>query len=221
MEEKILALLIAAFTGVRKDGLNQMARILALQATTDEEAKALVDKLTKTQVDKFVKEFRAEVDKEVSESNKTHEKNLKQKFDFVEKNPEPAKQKDDKPDDIAALIKTAVTEAVKPFQAELSGYKENEIAKTRLQLLTDKVKTCKDESFKAKVLKDFGRMKFETDEAFNEYLTDTENDVATANQSYADTKLGGHRTPYKSAAGGDNKEATKEEVDAVVSKLRI
>jgi len=55
MKEKILALLMTAFAGVRKDGLTQLARMLAIQATTDDEAKVLVDKLTKAQVDEFVK----------------------------------------------------------------------------------------------------------------------------------------------------------------------
>ena len=110
MKEKILALLIAAFSGVRKDGLNQLARTIALQATTEDEAKTLVEKLTKAQVDEFVKEFRADVDKEVSDGNKTYEANLKKKFDLVEKK---APGSDDggsgggDPNDIAAIIKAA------------------------------------------------------------------------------------------------------------------
>ena len=194
MEEKILALLTAAFAGVRKDGLGQLARALALQATTDEEAKALVEKLTKTQVDNFVKVFRAEVDKEVTDGNKTHETNLKKKFDFIEKKAEPVAEqsKDGNNTDIASIIKAAVTEAVKPFQSELAGYKASEIAKTRLQTLTNKLNSCKSEVFKAKVLKDFVRMNFDNDEAFNEYLADTESDIATANQNHADTSLSSH-----------------------------
>ena len=52
MFKTILALLIAAFgnvTGVRKDGLTNLARGLSLQATNDEEAKAIVDKLTEAE----------------------------------------------------------------------------------------------------------------------------------------------------------------------------
>lgn len=77
MKERILALLIAKFSGVRKDGLTALARSLALQCATEDEAKALVDKLTDAQVGEFVKEYRADVDKEVSDSNKTFETNLK------------------------------------------------------------------------------------------------------------------------------------------------
>ena len=39
MKKTILALLVAKFQGVRKDGLSVMAGILALQAATEEEAK--------------------------------------------------------------------------------------------------------------------------------------------------------------------------------------
>lgn len=200
MKEKILALLLAAFAGVRKDGLNQLARTLALQATTDDDAKALVDKLTKAQVDDFVKEFRADVDKEVSESNKTVEANLKKKFDFVEKTNEPGGGNDDKGgkgggDDIAAKLDALLDAKLKPLQEKLSKYEQDGVAKTRLQSLNEKLNGCKDETFKAKALKDFGRMHFDTDEAFNEYLTETETDIATANQSAADSALASQGKP--------------------------
>ena len=201
MKEEILALLIAAFAGVRKDGLTQLARTLALQATTKDEAKALVDKLTKTQVDEFVKEFRADVDKEVTDGNKTYEASLKKKFDFVEKE-DPnkgggsGKKGDDDKDDIAAAVKAALATELEPLKKELASYKEGDVTKARLQTLTDKLSGCKDETFKAKALKDFGRMKFETDEEFNEYLTDTETDIATANQSAADSVLGDSGKPF-------------------------
>ena len=198
MKDKILALLLVAFTGVRKDGLTQLARILALQAATDDEAKALVDKLTKTQVDEFVKEFRADVDKEVSERNKTFETNLKKKFDFVERKPE---EVDKKPTetantgDIAALIEASITKAVSPLQTELASFRAGETAKSRLQSLNEKLNGCKDEAFKTKALKDFGRMTFKTDDDFTEYLTETEKDIAAANQNAANSVLAGHGKP--------------------------
>lgn len=225
MKEKILALLMAAFAGVRKDGLNQLARTIALQATTEDEAKALVDKLTKTQVDEFVKEFRADVDKEVSDSNKTFESNLKKKFDLVEKgNSDPNVGSNESlggRDDIAAMVKNAVADAVKPLQTELEKYKAGDIAKTRLQNLTDKLNECKDETFKAKALKDFARMRFDSEEEFNEYLTDTEMDISSTNQNVANSSLSNHNKPWMSSAKTDGKEATKEELDAVMEKLPV
>ena len=186
MKETILALLIAKFSGVRKDGLVALARSLALQCTTEDEAKTLVDKITDAQVNEFVRDYRADVDKEVSESNKTFETNLKKKFDLVQKTEPGGKknQKDTDPDDIAAIVKAAVDAAEK-----LNGYEAKTIAETRLQALNEKLNGCKDENFKAQTLKDFARMNFKDDADFNEYLSSKEADIATANQNKADTDL--------------------------------
>lgn len=192
--QQILALLIAKFSGVRKDGLEQMARTIALQCTNEEEAKSLVEKITDAQVNDFVKEYRKVVDKEVSEAGKTLETNLKKKFDFVEKKtaPEPGGGgTDPKPDDIATIVANAVAGAVKPLQERLEKYEQGEVGKSRLQALQDKLSGCKDETFKAQSLKDFARMRFDDDNAFNEYLTEKEADIKTANQSLADAKLSG------------------------------
>ena len=56
----------------------------------------------------FVKEYRADVDKEVSDSNKTFETNLKKKYDFVDKGKkvEPGDPKPD-PNDISEVVKAS------------------------------------------------------------------------------------------------------------------
>lgn len=190
--EQILALLVAKFQGVRKDGLTQMARVLVLQCANEEDAKNLVEKITDAQVNDFVKEFRKGVDKEVSEAGKTLETNLKKKYDFVEKKTDPDPNgggTDPKANDIAAIVADAVAGVVKPLQERLEKYEQGEISKTRLQALQDKLSACKDETFKAQTLKDFGRMNFDSDDAFNEYLSEKEADIKTANQSVADVNL--------------------------------
>lgn len=192
MKETILALLIAKFSGVRKDVLNHMARAFALQVATEDEAKNLVERITDAQVNEFVKEVRADVDKEVSESNKTFEANLKKKFNFVAKQTEPGGKGgngEPDPNDISAVVKAAVAEAVKPFQEKLSAYDADNIAKSRLQALNEKLNGCKDENFKAQTLKDFARMNFKDDADFNEYLTGKATDIETANQNVANDKL--------------------------------
>lgn len=190
--QQILALLTAKFSGVRKDGLEHLARTLALQCANEEEAKNLIEKITDAQVNDFVKEYRKVVDREVSEAGKTLETNLKKKFDFVEKktDPEPGGGgADPKPDDIATIVANAVAGAVKPLQDRLEKYEQGEVGKSRLQALQDKLSACKDETFKAQTLKDFGRMRFDDDNAFNEYLTEKEADIKIANQSVANAKL--------------------------------
>ena len=191
MKKTILALLVAKFQGARKDGLNVLAGILALQASTEDEAKALVEKITDAQVNEFIKDYRKDVDKEVSESNKTFETNLRKKYDFKEKEVEPGNNPSENPNDIAEIVKAAVAAAVKPFEEKLSGYETKNIADSRLAKLNEKLNDCKDETFKAQTLKDFARMKFETDDEFAEYLKDKETDIKTANQNVANAALGG------------------------------
>lgn len=217
MKEKLLALLIAQFSGVRKDGLAHLAGALALNVTTEEEAQALVGKLTKDQVDTFIKDFRAGVDKEVTESNSTFKANLEKKYDLVEKgnpNPDPNKKTDpNKPDDLDAKLEAMLEAKLAPVQKELEGYRSGRIAETRLQRLTDKLSACKNEAFKTKALKDFSYMRFESDEHFDEYLTETENNVTSFNQSITDADLSKQGYPFMG-----NKDVSGE--DAFINSMK-
>ena len=204
MKKTILALLVAKFQGARKDGLNVLAGILALQASTEDEAKALVEKITDAQVNEFIKDYRKDVDKEVSESNKTFETNLRKKYDFKEKEVEPGNDPSKNPNDIAEIVKAAVAAAVKPFEEKLSGYETKNIADSRLAKLNEKLNECKDETFKAQTLKDFARMTFANDDDFTQYLNDKTADIATANQNMANAALGGASGKPLFAQKGDD-----------------
>ena len=204
MKKTILALLVAKFQGARKDGLNVLAGILALQASTEDEAKALVEKITDAQVNEFIKDYRKDVDKEVSESNKTFETNLRKKYDFKEKEVEPGNKPSENPNDIAEIVKAAVAAAVKPFEEKLSGYETKNIADSRLAKLNEKLNDCKDETFKAQTLKDFTRMTFANDDDFTQYLNNKTADIATANQNVANAALGGASGKPLFAQKGDD-----------------
>lgn len=206
MRNTILALLIAAFSGVRKDCLNALARVLALQCTTEDEAKELVGKLTDAQVKEFAKEYRADVDKEVSDGVKSNETNLRKKFNFVEKTKtEPGGDGGNGNgdggnggnggDDLDSRLYALMEKHLAPLQEKLAKYESGEIAKTRLQMLNEKLANCKDETFKSQTLKDFNRMSFKDDEAFNEYLNEKVTDIEAANQSLADRELAGGGSP--------------------------
>lgn len=204
MKKTILALLVAKFQGARKDGLNVLAGILALQASTEDEAKALVEKITDAQVNEFIKDYRKDVDKEVSESNKTFESNLRKKYDFKEKETEPGGDPNKNPENLAEIVKAAVAAAVKPFEEKLSGYETKNIADSRLAKLNEKLNECKDETFKAQTLKDFARMTFANDDDFTQYLNDKTTDIANANQNVANAALGGASGKPLFAQKGDD-----------------
>ena len=204
MKKTILALLVAKFQGARKDGLNVLAGILALQASTEDEAKTLVEKITDAQVNEFIKDYRKDVDKEVSESNKTFEANLRKKYDFKEKETEPGGDPNKNPENLAEIVKAAVAAAVKPFEEKLSGYETKNIADSRLAKLNEKLNDCKDETFKAQTLKDFARMTFANDDDFTQYLNDKTTDIANANQNVANAALGGASGKPLFAQKGDD-----------------
>ncbi|MDR1348322.1 MAG: hypothetical protein LBJ63_07875 [Prevotellaceae bacterium] len=229
MKEKILALLLAAFAGARKDGLNHIAGVLSFQVDTEEKAKEVVGKLTADQINSFIAEWRREADAEISKANRTYEDGLKKKYDFVEKKQTesivpPVSVEDSKIDatTLQKMFSESIERVVKPLQETIASLKGEKTKETRLLALNDKLKECSDENFKAKALKDFARMTFETDNAFTEYLTDTEADVKTANQNMADSGLGEQGRPWTPNTPTKGKdEATEAEVNAVMDKMCI
>lgn len=210
MKDKILALLTAKFAGVRKDGLARLAQALSLQAADETEAGALVEKLTAEKVNEFVTDYRKDVDKEVSDSNKTYEGTLKKKFKFVEKeaDDDPGKKSKGGDDDeeVPKWAKSLIQSNTE-LQQKLSAFEGQKTTETRLQQLQDKFKDKGlPETFTAQKLKDFKRMNFETDEAFAEYLGEVDTDVAAFNQELADKGLSGHAKPYLSGGKSQTEE---------------
>jgi hypothetical protein len=213
---------------VRKDGLNHIANVLSFQVDTEEKAKEVVGKLTADQVNTFVTDWRKEADAEVTKANKTYEDGLKKKYDFVEK-----KELEATPPQVTTgngnfdaaaiqkLISDSIAAATKPLLDKVAGFEAGNVAKTRLQTLTDKLKECNDDNFKNLALKNFARMTFDTDEAFTEYLTEMETDVKTVNQNVADSGLGVQGRPIVPTPAGNGKEATDAELKDVMDKLPI
>lgn len=224
MIEKINTLLQSKFVGTRKDVLLHLARTLSLQVSTDDEAQALIDKLTDEKVKEFVKDFRAEIDKEVSESTKTFEMNLKKKFDFVEKQ---ATQPTN-PDNGGGAPKTnepnaeyqKLIESINLLQQKITSFESQNQQKTRSQILSEKLATCKDEVFKGRILKDFGRMSFNSDDEFNEYISETVADIETANQNAINLGLANSGRPWVNG-GSTSKKATDDELNEIVKGLSI
>lgn len=220
--EQILALLVTTFQGVRKDGLNQLARSLALTVKTEDEAKEVVGKLTADQVKAFVSDWRKDADAEITKANQTYENGLKAKYDFVEKKnpdeggtpPAPAGTLD------AATVQEMITNAVKAatqgLQTEVANLKGSAVTANRRETLVKELADA-PESFKTRVLKDFDRMAalggFSDENAFNEYLTETKNDVAAFGQELADRGLSLHEKPV---LGSPNKDGVSAGVESYI-----
>ena len=205
MIEKIIELLTAKFTGIRKDAIEMLARNLALQCDNDDDVTAAIGKLTDEKVNEFVKGYRSQVDKEVSASISANEKNLRKKYDFIEKKidgNEPKKTEGNDANDISAIINAAIAKAIEPFQNEISNLKQENTSKSRLQQVNEKLNACKNDVYKNQMLKAYQKMAFADDEKFNEYLTELDSDIAEANQSFANDSLRGVK-PLKSEVNND------------------
>ena len=205
MFEKIIELLTAKFTGIRKDAIEMLARNLALQCDNDDDVTAAIGKLTDEKVNEFVKGYRSQVDKEVSASISANEKNLRKKYDFIEKKSEgndTKKTEVNDANDISAIINAAIAKAIEPFQNEISNLKQENTSKSRLQQVNEKLNACKNDVYKNQMLKAYQKMAFADDEKFNEYLTELDSDIAEANQSFANDSLRGVK-PLKSEVNND------------------
>ena len=205
MFEKIIELLTTKFTGIRKDAIEMLARNLALQCDNDDDVTAAIGKLTDEKVNEFVKGYRSQVDKEVSASISANEKNLRKKYDFIEKKiegNETKKLEGNDTNDISAIINAAIAKAIEPFQNEISNLKQENTSKSRLQQVNEKLNACKNDVYKNQMLKAYQKMAFADDDKFNEYLTELDSDIAEANQSFANDSLRGVK-PLKSEVNND------------------
>lgn len=192
MKEKLLALLQTKFAGVRKDGLNQLATVMALTVTTEEEATSAVDKLTEQSVGQFVTDWRKDVDSEISKANKTYEDGLRKKYDFKEKgNPNPPTTSTELNAEAIAAI---VQKAIEPFASELNSIKTTKVVETRKQLLAKELEGL-DEGFRTPYLSAFDRMNFKDDDDFNAHLTNVKAEVAKIQQSLIDKGLSQQSKP--------------------------
>jgi len=170
MKEKILALLLAKFAGVRKDGLSQLATSLALTVATEEEATAIVDKLTADSVNAYIGDIRKDIDSEISKANKTYEDGLKKKFDFVEKkkdDPKPPTPPPD-PNDMATIIANAVKQAVEPLHQKIEGIEK---AKTIEQVVNTAKAKLKEKGIPESFV---GAISLDSEDKIDEFVTQQE-----------------------------------------------
>lgn len=218
MKQKLLELLTAKFLGKgtsRKDTLARLAGALHIQCATEEEVTALVEKITQEQVTDFEKEYRSEVDSEISKATKTALDNAAGKGEEGGGTPEPETGKGgtQNPNDLATIVAEAIAKANAPLLAEINSIKSGKTTETRLAQLEEVLKDSSPE-IKAKALKDFGRMTFVNDDSFSEYLTETTTDIQTINQTIVNQGLAGHQPG--NGGGAPTGKLTEAEYDNIV-----
>lgn len=245
--EHLLELLKAKFSGVRQDVLAQLASSLMLVATTEDEQNAMVEKLDKAQVEAFGKEYRKTVDTEVSNGTKTFEKNLREKYNLVEKNkepkqeptptpqpePEPAPQPQPQPTpqpqpqpQPAPKQKNGEEEKLKAMQQKINelegvitGMKQEGITKSRSAKYNEIIGGCKDENLKSIYARQFSLLESLDDDAFNSQIETLKGEVEKSNQLYVERSLPTNTFTKKQPADTDKE--TKAATDAMVKKLNL
>lgn len=192
--EKLIELLKQKFSGIRPDVLAQLASSMILVATTEDEQKSMVEKLTQAQVEAFGKDYRKAVDTEVSNSTKTFEENLKKKFDFVEKQktpPTPPKE-EDKPQDDERF--SAMQKTIDELKGTIAGMQKEGQSKVRSAKYGEILNGCKDENLKSFFSRQLPLLQNLDDESFENELKSLQGDVDKANQLFAERSLPTHVT---------------------------
>jgi len=218
MEEKILPLLKAKFSGEREDGLGILAGAIALQADTEENATKAVEALTPDKVKSFIVNWRKTADSELTKANKTHEETLKKKFDFVEKkNPNPNPNPDPNPNpsnNIDEIVAAALKKHFEPLQQKLELLENGKTAELRLNKLNEVLKEA-NPLFKTQTLKSFSKINFDTEEDFTAYIDEVRADSTQFTQELVNQGLlNNGKTFFPNQ--NNNKTATVEECDKIV-----
>ena len=201
LNEAILALLKAAFSGVREDGLRHLAAAIGLQVTTEEEAKEVVGKLTADAVSKYVQDWRSGADAEIAKANKTYEDGLKKKYDFVERTQQtpPAPPTQTPPEGLTLdAISKLIDSKLSGVQNSITALAGERTAAARRDQFIKKLTDAKvDQASHAMMLRNFDRISptLTSEEEFNAYLTEADSDIAAIVKERADRGLSGHDKP--------------------------
>lgn len=199
-------------------GLDENAEDEVVNATIDKAVNTMIPvlQLAQSQANRSIERYKAEQKKpnpEEDEEQEGEESNEKEKQD---KKPAPKvvpskPQKETPPEWANSLINT-----VAELRAELGGLKNEKLTSSRKQRLENALKDTG--VMGQQTLRNFAKMKFETDEEFDDYLAEVETSVTDFRKEQGDASLktlGKH--PQR---GSENlKELTDSEIDKIVGAM--
>lgn len=122
-------------------------------------------------------------------------------------------------EDVPAWAK-AIIDGQKVMSETVAGLKSEKVVTDRRSTILSKLEGA-DKSYSDSVLGNFDFMSFPDDETFNKYIAKVETDFANHTQTTAESKLG-NDAPFV-GVGKDGKvtEASKEELDSVMSEIGL
>lgn len=203
--EQIIALLATKFPGVRKDVLTAMAGVISIQAASDEEVNEIVGKMTADKVTKFGQDFRSPIDREIQQSVQTAERNLREKYNFVEKKKDPESPKPVEPGALTLdNIKQIFAQQMEPLQQELAALKAGKLADARREQFAGLFKDKNIQEDMVTLLKEqFDHMTFKDDEAFNSFIASSQTTIDRLAQQQKDQQLSTGAPRIRSTIGAD------------------
>lgn len=202
MKDKILASLRNKYRnlGLSEKILEGIADLLVVTTTEESQIETAV-----AGVETLAKGFQGDADRIRTEA--TQKAKAEQQ---KQQGGEQPKQEPEQQSDVPAWAKSLI-DSNKALNEKLSAFEKGKTTSTRKEVLEQKLKDA-PAAIKAKTLKDFERMQFETDEDFNSYLTETETDLGVVVQEFANKGLAAHQSPI--AGGG----ATEASLDADIKE---
>ncbi|AMQ00938.1 hypothetical protein AY601_4087 [Pedobacter cryoconitis] len=188
-----------ASKGFSQKAIEGLAEYLAPNLTEESTAEEMTAAITA--IEPMTSLMQSEINRQVTEAKKT--KTVEDSTITPVEEPKPAVPATTDP------VMLELLNQVKTLAQGLAAVQTKEVAITRKDLLLAKLEKT-PEVYKAKALKDFARMKFETQEEFDEFLAESETDAASAIQGASDAGLGGDAPPkgYVPAKGADEKEVS-------------
>lgn len=196
--EQILALLGKKFPGMRKDALQNMASVIALQVEDEAAAQTIIDHMTADNVQKFVQTYRSNIDREIQQSNQTVEQNLRNKYNFVEKQTQQQQQQQQQQDGALTFeqLKTLFAEQLAPLTQRMDAYDLQRVGEARRETYLGKLKAAKlSEAMIDMMSAQFDRMSFKDDAEFNSFLESSQPTIDKLSQQVANETLRNDRTP--------------------------
>lgn len=202
--EQIVALLGAKFPGVRKDALQSVAGVIALQAEDEAAAQSIIDHMTAEKVQGFAQSYRSNIDREIQQSNQTYEQTLRNKYNFVEKQQQ--QQQQQQPGGAVTLeqMRSLFAEMTAPLTQRMDAYEQQRIGATRRETYVSKLKAAKlSETMIDMMTSQFDMMSFKDDAAFNAFLETSQPTIDKLAQQVVDQSLRNDRTPAFSQVDKD------------------
>ncbi|MCY4781435.1 hypothetical protein ORI89_17380 [Sphingobacterium sp. UT-1RO-CII-1] len=198
--------------------INGLADKLDAVITNEDDIDGEVDKLDQVLGFKelaALDDAKRNADKKAAEEEDKKDPEKKDTVDPEKKDPE---GKDEAPSWFKAHVESQ-NKVIETLAATVTNLQKGNTAQSRRQQLEAKLENA-PEKFKARTLRDFDRLKIDSDDDFTNYLADVEQDVADEIQAQSDAGLGNDSPPRGGGGGRLKDDEVSPEMKAIVEQRK-